>query len=319
MRENNGSKIVRAVAVLSGMLLLHLAGITLVGMAVPAHPLSYSWEEVSRHFASTEKLPTLQTLSALTGIPEEKALPLGWQLTALLTASSLLGFLVPGLMVFWLTRQLEGRWSWRALLLCGGLVLVIYPVVDGTAILMEEWLHKTGLLPPSVLELGRRSEGIMVYLLSWTAHQGITGVLLSVMSMCVLPALSEELFFRGAMFTALETVGMRRWLAIVVTAVAFALWHLSPSKFVSILLAGVVLGYLRAVSGGLLLPIVFHFSHNLLRVLVALSTHHTAALTAPVRWAVEQPVFLFLLLGAGAVILVLLHRTLARHPAIPSA
>lgn len=80
---------------------------------------------------------------------------------------------------------------------------------------------------------------------------------------CLQPAIVEELFFRGlAMKASLEVLSPTQ--AIVITSLMFALAHLGQPLSLPILaLIGLVLGYLRMMSGSLLLPMLFHFLHNL--------------------------------------------------------
>lgn len=83
-------------------------------------------------------------------------------------------------------------------------------------------------------------------------------------TICLQPALVEEWFFRGIAWKAL-----RKYLGIHgtvwVVAVMFAAAHIGAFLSIPVLiLLGGLLGYARLYSGGLLLPIVMHFLHNLL-------------------------------------------------------
>lgn len=93
---------------------------------------------------------------------------------------------------------------------------------------------------------------------------------LQLILVCVQPAIVEELFFRRvAMGAALEMVSPR-W-AILITSLLFALAHLGQPLSLPVLgLLGIVLGYLRLTSGTLWLPMLFHFVHNLVVLLVEL-------------------------------------------------
>lgn len=86
---------------------------------------------------------------------------------------------------------------------------------------------------------------------------------LALLTMCIQPALIEELYCRGfAMGTLQHYVSPRA--AIMISAVMFGLMHVSAFASIPLLIVlGVALGYLRWGSGGLLLPILFHFFHNL--------------------------------------------------------
>jgi membrane protease YdiL (CAAX protease family) len=84
----------------------------------------------------------------------------------------------------------------------------------------------------------------------------------AVLLVCVQPAVVEELFFRYVAFGALyRATGVHT--AVWVSAVMFAVAHIyNPLGMPYLFLVGAVLGYAR-VWGGLALPVVMHFFHNL--------------------------------------------------------
>ena len=80
---------------------------------------------------------------------------------------------------------------------------------------------------------------------------------------CVQPALIEELFFRYLAFGSLRAV-MGGHAVVWVTAVMFASAHIGVVLSLPVLFVlGLLLGYARLASGGMLLPVVLHFLHNL--------------------------------------------------------
>ncbi|MBE9049819.1 CPBP family intramembrane metalloprotease [Nostocales cyanobacterium LEGE 11386] len=78
----------------------------------------------------------------------------------------------------------------------------------------------------------------------------------------LLPALSEELLFRGVMLPALGLDNV----AVVVSSLAFGVLHLSgPQQWPYVIWAtiiGLILGYGALLSGNLLVPIVAHMMTN---------------------------------------------------------
>ncbi len=86
----------------------------------------------------------------------------------------------------------------------------------------------------------------------------------------VLAPLSEELFFRGILQTALAkalplALGVRagRWVAIALTATVFGLLHAGTPQFIPALIClGVILGYLYERHGTLIVPILVHALFN---------------------------------------------------------
>ncbi|MGC4033383.1 MAG: type II CAAX endopeptidase family protein [Tepidisphaeraceae bacterium] len=89
------------------------------------------------------------------------------------------------------------------------------------------------------------------------------GFATAVLAVCVLPAVSEEIAFRGMIFD-----GLARHLSVteaaLVSMVMFGILHLSVISLPHLLLIGLVLAALRIKSGSLLPGIIAHFLHNLL-------------------------------------------------------
>ncbi|MEZ6123437.1 MAG: CPBP family intramembrane glutamic endopeptidase [Planctomycetaceae bacterium] len=86
------------------------------------------------------------------------------------------------------------------------------------------------------------------------------------LTICLQPGIVEELFFRHiALGAAMEVTPPKQ--AVFISSLLFAFAHLgNPLSIPTLIMLGVVLGALRLASGSLLLPIVFHFLHNLLVV-----------------------------------------------------
>jgi len=92
------------------------------------------------------------------------------------------------------------------------------------------------------------------------SRQEFTGFTL--LMIAVQPAIVEELFFRYLAFGVLSRIAGTHW-GVFISATLFALAHLyQPLGLPWLLVMGVVLGYLRVASGGLLLPMLMHFAHN---------------------------------------------------------
>ena len=85
---------------------------------------------------------------------------------------------------------------------------------------------------------------------------------LQFMALCVLPAVTEELFFRGALQGLLRPCGSA--VAIFGPALLFSLLHLDAIQGLTALVCGVFLGWLAERSGSILPGILLHFVNNCL-------------------------------------------------------
>ncbi len=92
--------------------------------------------------------------------------------------------------------------------------------------------------------------------------------LVEVFSICILPAIVEELFFRATLQRYMLAGFTRPMLAIFVTALIFSLAHLSLVGLLSRLWIGLVLGYLYYDSQNILLSIRLHFLNNLVALVL---------------------------------------------------
>ena len=84
----------------------------------------------------------------------------------------------------------------------------------------------------------------------------------------VLPAIGEELFFRGVLQRLFIQIAKRPWVGIVITAVIFSAAHFQFLGFFPRLALGIVLGALYWYSGSLWPGITAHFINNALQVIL---------------------------------------------------
>lgn len=83
-----------------------------------------------------------------------------------------------------------------------------------------------------------------------------------VLTLAVIPALTEEAFFRGALLTSLLDGG-KRITAALVTTLAFALMHGNAANLPSLLGMSLLLTLLMLRSGNLIAPVTMHLVYNL--------------------------------------------------------
>lgn len=117
----------------------------------------------------------------------------------------------------------------------------------------------------------------------------------------------EEVLFRGALFGPLLR-SHRPMTVAVGTAVYFALVHLDPHAMAPILLVGLLLGYVRALSGSLYPSLLLHVGFNA----VPLVSMAFGQRPSPPGTAIETPIIPAVLCVATCVVLVLAIRSVAR-------
>lgn len=97
---------------------------------------------------------------------------------------------------------------------------------------------------------------------------GWIGICVAIINAVILPALCEELLFRGCIYSALEEHGSS--VAVIGSALLFALMHNSLRALPYTFAAGVIFACLRKSSHSLLPSVILHIVNNLLSLLLPL-------------------------------------------------
>ena len=129
--------------------------------------------------------------------------------------------------------------------------MVVLPhFMSGVELWMQQMEHQSELLTEKFLSVSSYS-----------------ALALNLLVMAAIPALGEELFFRGILQTVLGEK-LNRHLAVWITAFIFSAIHLQFYGFFPRFLLGAALGYLFLFSGSIWASIVAHFINNALAVLL---------------------------------------------------
>jgi len=127
------------------------------------------------------------------------------------------------------------------------------------AVALHAWIEHVCPTPPALRDAMKR---LVI------PAEGARPLAVDLAALALVPAAAEELMFRGVLWGAvrprLGTTG-----AILVTAIAFGLYHGSLYRFAPAALGGIFLGVARGLSGSLWPSLAFHFANNA-AVIVAL-------------------------------------------------
>lgn len=157
----------------------------------------------------------------------------------------------------WLASVM-GRIRWRWLLTCLGLAVVtlVVTIVVG------------GLLPDTSDTTGATGGGVNAF------TSQTVGFLLVIVLLTPLQAAGEEYLFRGYLTQAIGGVIRWRWVAVLVPAIVFALFHglgQDVPVFFDRLAFGIVAGVLVIATGGIEAGIAMHVLNNFLAFGAALA------------------------------------------------
>lgn len=140
------------------------------------------------------------------------------------------------------------------------LSICIIPIIG----ILANWIKSIDL-GTTAGDLSKQREEIFgTYLKNTTP----AGLIRNILVLALIPAICEEIFFRGILLRFVNSWIKRPLLSVFITSLLFALPHASIYDFLPITLAGFVLGWLYFTTGNLWLSILAHFIHNGLQVII---------------------------------------------------
>ena len=152
------------------------------------------------------------------------------------------------------------RGSMQGVLLAITGVLLLQPFVYA---LMEA----TGYLLPYLGDFGRdlleNQKQLEHYLIFLAGADSASEFLVVLLVIAVIPAICEEIFFRGYIQKNYEEA-LTPFGGIALSGFVFGLFHLSPANLVPLTVMGWYLGYVYYKTRNLLVPVLVHFCNNFL-------------------------------------------------------
>ena len=140
------------------------------------------------------------------------------------------------------------------------LMLLLMPVINIIALWNEQWTFPESFSTIEAIfrTTQQRADELTLRLLEQSSYVAFSA---NLFFLALVPAITEELFFRGTLQSLLqEKIG--RHLAVWLVAIIFSLFHMQFFGFVPRLLLGGMLGYLLLWSKSIYLPIIAHFTNN---------------------------------------------------------
>ncbi len=124
---------------------------------------------------------------------------------------------------------------------------------------------------------------------------GVGEAIFYFLQVAMIPAIFEEMIFRGAVLQSLRRFG--DGFALIVSSILFACAHGNLVQAPNAVLAGMVLGYFALRSGSLLTPMMMHFANNGIAALVNLGMLYLPAESYQLLNIIILPLYL----GLGMV------------------
>lgn len=123
-------------------------------------------------------------------------------------------------------------------------------------------------IPAGLASLDERQKEVEKLTAALLNFTDVGNLLVAAFVMAVVPAVVEELFFRGLLLGDLLKQGVHPAISIVVSGLFFAVFHFEFNNTLAITVLGCFLGYLYYATGSLWVPIAAHFTNNFFAVLL---------------------------------------------------
>lgn len=217
-----------------------------------------------------------------------------WQLRLMLGLNHLFMFIVAGSATVWMFYRsahrglphwadyLQIRRLPRALIV--GLAVLLM-LCSAPLVLYLLQLSKALPLPEAFRQMEADTAEMLKGLLQMN---GPAELLANLTIIALLPALGEELVFRGILQQQLMRRMSSPWAAMALSAAVFSAVHLQFEGFLSRWLLGMVLGWLFWRSRNLWVPVAAHFVNNALQVLAQYAYHQKVS-TVDLEQDVQVP------------------------------
>jgi membrane protease YdiL (CAAX protease family) len=186
--------------------------------------------------------------------------------------ASLFGFVISGLILayifsdnsskyLWMERTPKYKFSLAAILL----ILVAFPLINFIGEL-NSYLQLPDFLGGKYFELQDNQNEILMD--KFLADTNFKGLFVNILMIGVIPAIGEELIFRGVLQNIFSKWTKNYHWGIWISAALFSLIHAQISGFFPRMFLGAMFGYLLVWTGSIWIPILAHFINNLSAVIM---------------------------------------------------
>ncbi len=228
---------------------------------------------------------------------------IAWIYRLVIFNQHLIVFIVPALITMYLFKKHTGHSvfhfvpevNWNATLMGVLFLLSAYPLVQ-----FSSELNKLIPLPDVLHDMEDQTEKLVRL---WLDNDSLWILAVNVLLIALVPAISEELIFRGFLQTLLSQLVSNKHIAVWSTAIVFSAIHMQFEGFFPRVILGLVLGYLMLWSGNIAYPMIAHFANNAVQVILQFFVRHDPSRMSDMDnykvpvWLVFISTIIFMLLG----------------------
>lgn len=142
------------------------------------------------------------------------------------------------------------------------LIIIAFPFLNFIGALTSD-IHFPGFLKGVEQFLNEKSKATQELLEAFLSDKNPNGLMINILMVGIIPAIGEELFFRGVVQTIFTRMTKNHHWGIWISAILFSVIHMEFSGFVLRTLLGAMFGYILVWTGSIWVPILIHFINNL--------------------------------------------------------
>ncbi len=120
-------------------------------------------------------------------------------------------------------------------------------------------------IPSWAAEIDQNTMGFLMEMLKM---EGLGDLAINIIIIALVPAIGEELLFRGVIQRELMKGMSNGHLAVLIASLLFAFFHLQLNSFLPKFAIGLILGYAYLWTRNILYPVIIHFFNNGFQVLI---------------------------------------------------
>ena len=161
--------------------------------------------------------------------------------------------------------------AWWTLPAAVCLAASLHPAVNSLRVIVEQLYPMSAGMKDRQQQLG-------------SALGDAPNIWLVVLLVALVPAICEELAFRGFILSGLRHLG-HKWWAIVLSSLMFGVTHTMLHQSLVTSVVGAVIGFVAVQTGSLFPGMLFHFTHNALAVIAGQfhDSHFFSSITEPIE------------------------------------
>ena len=198
------------------------------------------------------------------------------QLKIMQLISSVFIFIIPPLLFSYFENNqylkelgFNSKFKRQNILMILMIILFSQPLVAYCMQLNLDFIHSISDYIPKVVDIMKQmEEDAKLATEAFLKMDNIGDLLFNLFLIAIIPAIGEEMFFRGVIQKKLKNILRNPHIAILITSFIFSAIHMQFFGFLPRFFLGIILGYLFYYSGSLWMPIIAHFINNALAVLL---------------------------------------------------